>query len=936
MRTHSFLLILIYLFLNSTALFSQEIRGKVLDEKTSDPIANSAIIVNGETFYTDPSGKFQIPLGAEKNLNISVTSKGYKPYDLEVANEGNGSIELGILFLGSSEEESSLFDDNYIIDLNELELFDTDQQVSSLLSAAWDPFSSIAGYNFGATRFNARGLSQNHSSIYLNGAPFNNLGDGRYFWSLWGGLNDAFRTRYSQHGMNTTDFTISGFAGTQDIDLRATTKRAGTRITMDHANRSYQYRTMLTHNSGVQENGWAYALTVSKRWGSGGYVEGTYYDGYAYFGSVDKRLNEKHSLNLLAFASPTVRGRGGASTQDVYDLLNNNYYNPNWGYQNGKVRNSREYRTHQPVFMFRHDFTPSDLTTITSSLAFQTGKFGSTRIGWLEASDPRPDYYGNLPYDNRESLSEEDFQKLIDRYSDPSVRQLDWERMYNINRERQYEIRHISGDPSLNRMENISAYIIEESRFDNNKLAFNSVLNHQVKSNVILKSGISLQYDRNHNFKIVDDLLGGKYYLDVDGFALRETTNAEFIQNDLSRPNRLLREGDRFGYDYYKHMQNGQIWGSLEYSLDKVDLSFSGQIAHSRFWREGLMENGKFPGSGPGLHSLGNSDVAAFTHGMAKLGATYKMNGRNYIYANVGYMTRAPFSRNGFTSPNTRNSLVDNMTTEKIHGGELGYILRHPKLNARFTGYYVRSADEIKAANLFLVNDENSISAFANLITSGIEKVSYGFELGLDYKLSQTVSLRYAGALGEYYFDSRQNVAITIDNSGVPIDYDALGLSYYKNFNIPGIPQIANTLDLRYDSPYYWSASLSASYFDDIYIDANPIRRIEAVTLAIDNYTNSTPDESRTREEILTDINNQEKFDPFFKLDLFVRKSWKFGDYRLAANVSVENILNTKTNIIGGYEQLRFDYIGLDADRWGSRYYYAFGTTYRGGITLSF
>ena len=153
---------------------------------------------------------------------------------------------------------------------------------------------------------------------------------------------------------------------------------------------------MLSHNSGVQDNGWAYAITVSRRWGNGGFIEGTYYDGYAYFASIDKRLNDNHSLNLLAFASPTVRGRAGGSTQEVYDLLDNNFYNPNWGFQNGEIRNSREYRTHQPVFILTHDYTPSALTTISTSVAYQTGKFGSTRLGWLEASDPRPVSYTHL------------------------------------------------------------------------------------------------------------------------------------------------------------------------------------------------------------------------------------------------------------------------------------------------------------------------------------------------------------------------------------------------------------------------------------------------------------------------------------------------------------------------------------------------------------
>jgi len=351
-----------------------------------------------------------------------------------------------------------------------------------------------------------------------------------------------------------------------------------------------------------------------------------------------------------------------------------------------------------------------------------------------------------------------------------------------------------------------------------------------------------------------------------------------------------------------------------------------------------LVENGKFPGEGEGLKSLGKSAVASFIHGTAKLGMVYKINGRNYIYGNASYMTRAPFSRNAFESADTRNNFVAGLTTEKIHGGELGYILRHPKLNARITGFYSRSKDEIKSSKFYLVNVENSISAFGNLLTSGIETVNYGVEIGLDYKLTSTWSLKFASALGEYYYDSNQTATFTIDNSGKATDFDQLETAYMDGFNIGGIPQVASSLELRYDSPNYWFATLSLSHFDDIYIDANPVRRTEGVSRAVFNITEAKGYEGLSKEDLRTSVVRQEKYDSFFKLDLFARKSflWKGDrDKRIAVYLSVENLLNDTNNRIGGYEQLRFDYIGLDPDRWGARYYYAYGTLYRIGASIS-
>ena len=549
MKYFWFLSCLIYAFLNTSSLQAQSLSGKVLDDNSGNPIANLEIKINDNIVLTDPAGKFYYEASSTGLQAISIESPGYNTYTLDVNIDQVENINLGIVFLSKKDDDSNSLDDSYLIDQRQLDNFEIDgQQVSSLLSAAWDPFGSLADYNFSVTRFNPRGLAQNHSQIYLNNLPFNNLSDGRYFWSLWGGLNDVLRVRYSQFGLNSTDFSVGGMSGALDIDMRASSQRAQTRLTYSASNRTYTSRAMLTHSSGLSQSGWSYSLSVSKRWGNAGYIEGTYYDAYSYFASVDKKINDNHTLNFVAFAAPTIRGRGSSSTREMYEVLGDNFYNPNWGLQNGKIRNSREYRTHQPVAMIRHDWKLNDNSVITTTAGIQTGYFGSTRLDWLEASDPRPDYYRNLPYassDNpvaSEAIAEELRNNVL-------ARQINFDELIAINRERQYLVRDPNGITENNYLENISAYIIEEQRFDNRKIALQSHLNHQFKDNIAFNAGVQFQYDRNHQYKILDDLLGGSYYLDIDNFALRDfPDDFSIIQNDISRPNRLLQEGDVYGY----------------------------------------------------------------------------------------------------------------------------------------------------------------------------------------------------------------------------------------------------------------------------------------------------------------------------------------------------------------------------------------------------
>ena len=159
-------------------------------------------------------------------------------------------------------------------------------------------------------------------------------------------------------------------------------------------------------------------------------------------------------------------------------------------------------------------------------------------------------------------------------------------------------------------------------------------------------------------------------------------------------------------------------------------------------------------------------------------------------------------------------------------------------------------------------------------------------------------------------------------------------MSYLDGFNQSSQPQQAYTFKVEYRSPDYWSASLSATYLRDIFIDPNPIRRTNTLSQAI--FENTNPDfEGLSPAEITSQLVAQERFDPVFTLDLFVRKSWKIRDHNLAAYLSVSNLLDDRNIITSGFEQLRFDYNGLDPNRFAPRYFYAFGRNYNLGVTYS-
>jgi outer membrane receptor protein involved in Fe transport len=180
-----------------------------------------------------------------------------------------------------------------------------------------------------------------------------------------------------------------------------------------------------------------------------------------------------------------------------------------------------------------------------------------------------------------------------------------------------------------------------------------------------------------------------------------------------------------------------------------------------------------------------------------------------------------------------------------------------------------------------------------------------------------------AAALGRYYFTSRQKATVTVDNSSDVLASNELIFS--KFFKMGGTPQTSATFGLNYRSPKFWFISANVNYFDDMWLDFNPIRRtwsaIESVPNPSDNYDR---------------IIQQERLKRQFTVDVYGGYSWKINNimkglkrsHYLYMNVGINNITNNKSLITGGYEQLRFDFENSDINKFPSKYFHAYGINY--------
>ena len=134
------------------------------------------------------------------------------------------------------------------------------------ISMPRDAYQQAAAFNWGQARFRIRGLDNEYGVTMINGISMNKIYDGRPQWSNWGGLNDATRNQEFTLGSAPSDYTFGGILGTQEINTRASLYRKGTRISQSGTNTNYSWRSMVTHNSGLMDNGWAYSISGSRRW----------------------------------------------------------------------------------------------------------------------------------------------------------------------------------------------------------------------------------------------------------------------------------------------------------------------------------------------------------------------------------------------------------------------------------------------------------------------------------------------------------------------------------------------------------------------------------------------------------------------------------------------------------------------------------------------
>lgn len=932
----------ILFMLQSFAVFAQQtgsITGKVIDSKNQKPLHNVVVSLQNTNYtkLTNIEGVFlfeEVPAG---NYLMQIRSNGFATQLFPIELQEKQLLDLSTIVL---EEDITAEQELSLITLTENDLGDDNsgsETTSGLLQASRDVFEQVAAYNWGQARFRVRGLDNEYGNIMINGITMNKLYDGRPQWSNWGGLNDATRNQEFTSGSNPSDYTFGGALGVQHINTRASYHRVGSRVSVLGTNTNYNWRIMGTHASGMDKNGWAYTVSASYRMADEAHFEGTDYDAKSAFLAVEKRFNDNHSLNFTSIYAQNSRGKNSPNTEEVNNLMGI-HYNSYWGWHNGKKRNSRDKDVEEPILMLSHYWKLNDNTQLNTNVAYQFGHIGNSRIDFFKADNPDPTYYRNLPsyattyFENGQWIGETPEQlALAEQLKNTflSNSQLNWDAMYAAN-----------ANPELNGR---SVYVLYEDRVEDKLFTASSILNSRLADNITLNAAVSYRKLKSENFQYLTDLLGGEYYMDYDPFFMEYPNNE--MQADLRNPDRAVRVGDRFGYNYILHANVADFFTQFKFSYEKFDFYLGQSYSHSRYQREGLFQNGIYAGN-----SYGKGDKIIFENFGFKGGMTYKLTGRHLFDFNALHMTKAPTLRNTFPNARLSNAITNGITSETISSVDASYIVRAPRFKGRLSGFYSKIQDATEIGFFFteglgLLGEGSDGNQFVAEILTGLDKQNLGIELGAEYQISQTLKATFAGTIGQYIYSNNPNVSVNIDNlKGI---YN-LGEAKLKNYRQPGMPQTAASIGLEYRDPKFWWIGANVNYLDHNYLDISAIMRTDNFFAAPGNSGFSIADFTDHNGNIVNvketgrKYLKQEQFESLMLVNLVGGKSWRISGKTIGFFANINNVLDIEYKT-GGFEQGRnANFMEVYQDHqgpnrsFGPKYFYGFGRTYMLNLYMNF
>jgi len=240
-------------------------------------------------------------------------------------------------------------------------------------------------------------------------------------------------------------------------------------------------------------------------------------------------------------------------------------------------------------------------------------------------------------------------------------------------------------------------------------------------------------------------LLGGQYLVDYRSNSLSSP------YGNINNPGAHITTDGKFNNDYRYEVGSEGVYVQTEYV--KNDLSAFVALAGNNTSNRRI-DYFNYLNNDPNQ----TSKWVNFLGYQAKGGANYNLDNQSNIFANIGYIQRAPLVASIFL--NKKNDINSDAIPEKLLDYELGYGFRSSLFSANVNLYRSTYKDRSKVSSY--VNSDNTIS---NVNVSGIDELHQGVELDAKFRPIQDVTISGMLSVGDYHYTANTGPAqVTSDN----------------------------------------------------------------------------------------------------------------------------------------------------------------------------
>ncbi len=733
----------------SAVIAQTTVTGTVVDAEGNEPLIGAAVLQSGTSngVVTDVDGKFSISVPSGATLVFK--SLGYK--DLQKKVTGSGQQDLGIVIM--SIDAFALAD--VTITSSIAIARETPVAMSSitpqfieerigvkefpeLLKATPGVTVIRDGGGFGDSKLNMRGFQSANVAVMVNGVPMNDMEWGGVYWSNWLGLQDVARDYQTQRGLGASQVSAPSVGGSVNIVTRTVDAQKGGFVSYGIAEDGYN-KLLFNVSTGLSKNGWAFSLLGGKTWGDG-YIQGTEFEGYQYFVNIAKRFNDAHQLSLTAFGAPqwhnqrsTYDGMTIQGWQDVQQYMQpgENYkYNATYGFgKNGERKTSARNKYHKPQISLNHMWQINNTSSLSTALYLSLGDgYGYSGQGTSAYSSA---WFGtsngilNTTYRNADgTFAYDQIQEMNEQSTNGSQMVMS----VSKNLHKWYGI--------------LSTY----------KKDFND--------NFTVMGGLDGRYYIGTHTNEIIDLYNGTYYIDRYRAQVQPADNAVNNKNNPDFTNQKLTVGDVVYRDYDGYVAQIGVFGQGEYKTDKLTANLSGSLNNVSQWRYDRFYYDKDHAESETVSKIGYT---------VKGGANYNINEYHNVFANIGYISRAPFFSGGiFLQSTTSNMVNTDAVNEKIFSVEGGYGFRSKYLSANLNVYHTEWMDRTMTRSLTgpaPANDRGTLNM------TGVNATHEGIEIDLVSSPFVWLELNGMLSIGNWRW-SNNGVGYAYNSSGQPITPD--------------------------------------------------------------------------------------------------------------------------------------------------------------------